>query len=135
MATQSWIGDRQIGLGQSSLKRNSDWDVAFDEVCEVGTELLLKPDGTFEFGFAYGAADSATGTSPAVKVVDLSDGSRREFVLPNATATGASWHLQTDPAAVTRDEVAFPAGRISGTDRIQTVLRIDLTGLTPQPLP
>jgi hypothetical protein len=26
-------------------------------VMEVGTELLLKPDGTFEFGLAYGAAD------------------------------------------------------------------------------
>ncbi len=24
---------------------------------EVGTELLLRPDGTFEFGFAYGAMD------------------------------------------------------------------------------
>jgi len=26
-------------------------------VMEVGTELLLRPDGTFEFAFAYGAAD------------------------------------------------------------------------------
>lgn len=26
-------------------------------VMEVGSELLLKPDGTFEFGLAYGAAD------------------------------------------------------------------------------
>ena len=32
-------------------------------VMEVGSELLLKPDGTFEFGLAYGAADyDAKGT-------------------------------------------------------------------------
>ncbi|MGA3027081.1 MAG: hypothetical protein ABSF98_20170 [Bryobacteraceae bacterium] len=30
---------------------------AAHNVMEVGTELLLKPDGTFEFGLAYGAAD------------------------------------------------------------------------------
>lgn len=77
--------------------------------------------------FAYGANDSATGL-PAVRVVDLSDGSRRSVLLPRFP-DGTEWSLLADPAWVTRDEVAFPAGRISPTGRLQTVLRIDLTSV------
>jgi hypothetical protein len=37
---------------------------------------------------------------------------------------------------VTRDEVAFPAGRIAASgERLQTVLRIDLRGLPVEVLP
>ena len=37
-------------------------------VMEVGSELLLKPDGTFEFALAYGATDYYAKGTPAVSV-------------------------------------------------------------------
>jgi len=85
--------------------------------------------------FAYDGYD-ATLARYAIYAVRLSDGARYEYALPfDASSGGVQWGIATDPAWVTRDEVVFPAGRVHGSERLYTALRIDLTALTPQPLP
>ncbi|MGA2182466.1 MAG: hypothetical protein ABSH47_05500 [Bryobacteraceae bacterium] len=78
-------------------------------VMEVGSELLLKPDGTFEFGLAYGAADYyAKGkwrTEGGSVILNSTDKEEPPFRLTRSAATKSPgtrvWVLAPDgqPAA------------------------------------
>jgi hypothetical protein len=46
-----------LTLAGTSLAADMSGHYAAHNVMEVGTELLLRPNGTFEFAFAYGATD------------------------------------------------------------------------------
>lgn len=62
-----WFDARAAGLivavlSASAQAADMSGHYVLRNVMEVGSELLLKPDGTFEFALAYGAADySSTG--------------------------------------------------------------------------
>lgn len=44
-------------FGLPALAQDASGDYVLQGVMEVGSELMLKPDGTFEYMLAYGAAD------------------------------------------------------------------------------
>jgi len=100
-------------------------------VREVGSELLLRPDGSFEFMFAAGAADyTAKGTWRAEKdAVILNSASGKDappFGLTRSSATN-------EPAILVR--IVAPNGRgvpnidiVLGTDKGPLKARTDSTG-------
>ena len=98
-------------------------------------DLARGTSGTIGGGFFAHVDSGADGLQQPVHVVDLTDGSRRTVQIPYTLPDGSGWRITGDPTWVSRDELAFPAGRISSTDRLQTVLRIDLTALPVEPLP
>jgi hypothetical protein len=98
-------------------------------------DLARGTSGTIGGGFFAHVDSGADGLQQPVHVVDLTDGSRRTVQIPYTLPDASGWRITGDPTWVSRDELAFPAGRISSTARLQTVLRIDLTALPVEPLP
>lgn len=140
-ADGNWITWRAQATG-AGTHFNELWAAPYAETPpltprRLWTDLMTSGrNGTIGDGMFACDGWDATAMRYAMFAVRLSDGARYEYTLPYDTSpTGVAYGLATDPAWVTRDELVFPAGRTAGTDRLQTVLRIDLRSLTPEPLP
>ncbi len=90
-------------------------------------------DGTLGGGmYAYRAIHPDT-IVHYVDVIDLADGDRRRYELPQDLSRGGFWGFIEQPLWVTPDEVAVPAARPdeTGTPAIFPI-RIDLTTLSSE---